>query len=145
MAQGAQTEVTWHCREVSLKTTHLGSCAARAGVMAGMALLEDCSSFPPWDSGDAPVADQLATGRSLDTQYCRTERVVGPGRPADCVPGNYRSCQVDLLKPLSNQQLHEATLSSYHSEILYKKAPQNRETKIMRIFSSQTRLEHQIF
>jgi hypothetical protein len=106
--------------------------------MAGMALPEDCSSFPPWDSRDAPVADQIATGRSLDTQYCRTERAVGPGCPADSVPGNYRSCQVELLKPLSNQQLHEATLPSYHSDILYKKAPQNRQTKIMRIFSRQT-------
>jgi hypothetical protein len=115
-------KVPRHCTvEVSPKSTNLSSCAARAGVMAGMALHGDCSSFPQWGSGGAPVADRLVTGRSLGTQDHRIERAAGPGEshPADSVPGNHRSCQVEQLKPLSNQQLHEATFPSYHSEILY--------------------------
>lgn len=63
------------------------------------------------------MADQPATGRSLGTQDHRIERTAGSGgsRPADSVPGNHRSCQVEPL--LLNQQLHEATLLSYHSEM----------------------------
>ena len=75
------------------------SCAARAGAMAGMAHPRDCSSLPRWDSGGAPVADRPATGRSSGTQDHRIERVAVPGgsHPADSVPGNRRSCQVEPL------------------------------------------------
>lgn len=115
------TEVIQHCSEASPKSTNLSNCAARAGVMAGM-VPGDCSSFPQPGSEDAPVADRPATGRSLGTQYHRIERAAEPGEshPVDSVPGNHRSFQVELLKPLSNQQLHGATSTSYHSETLYK-------------------------
>lgn len=92
------------------------SCAARAGAMVGMVLPGDCSGFPRSGSGGAPVADRSATGRSLGSQDHRIERtaVSGESHPADSVPGNHRSCQVEPLL-LNQRQLHEATLPSYHS------------------------------
>jgi len=75
------------------------SCAARAGAMVGPVPPGNCSGFPQWGSGGAPVADRPATGRSSGSQDHRIERVAVPGgsHPADSVPGNRRSCQVEPL------------------------------------------------
>lgn len=87
--------------------------------MVGMVPPGDCSGFPRWGSGGAPVADRPATGRSLGTRDHHIERAVvlvpGGSHPADSVPGNHRSCQVEPL--LLNQQLHEATLPSCRSAV----------------------------
>lgn len=117
--QGLQ--VTWQCREASPKIAQVfSSYAARAGATVGMVPPGDCSGLPRQGSGGgAPAADLPATGRSLGTQDHRIERaavlVPGGSHPADSVPGNHRSCQVEPL--LLNQQLHEATLLSCHSEM----------------------------
>lgn len=83
----------------------------------------DCSSFPQWGSGGAPVADWSATGRSLGTQDHRTEidDVPGGSHHADSGPGNHRSYQAELQKLFLNQRLHEATLLNYHSDMETKK------------------------
>jgi hypothetical protein len=91
--------------------------------MAGMVPPADCSSFPRWGSGGAPVADWPATGRSLGTQDHRIERadVSGGSHPAGSGPGNHRSYQAELQKLFLNQRLHEATLPNYHSDMKTKR------------------------
>ena len=101
--QGLQ--ITWQCREASPTRAQVSSsCAARAGAMVGPVPPGNCSGFPQWGSGGAPVANCPATGRSLGTRDHRIDRaaVSGGGRPADSGLANHRSCQEEPLKPFVN-------------------------------------------